>query len=195
MPLVCEDNLMRPTDLASILLQIVQHFVAHPESVEVTVSDNPGARGDSVVELLVRGSPLDQGRLIGQAGRNVMAFQTIMNEVGKRNDTRVFVQILEPRTGGGSQSVGFVPIDDAKRDDKVKALLTTLSANVFGPDATVTKQVARNSGHETTEFVVHLRHPINPNLEASISRIFSGIGKNLGRLLAVRLYQHEGDTV
>lgn len=187
---------MNSNDLAAILKQIVQHFVGNPGSVEVTSSDSRGGRGTgTVTELLLRGHAQDQGRLIGTSGRNAIAFQTIMQEIGNRYGQKVYVQILEPVSGGTSQSVPFQYSDDVERDTRIKELLDNLMGKMFDPKPTVTLHTTASGQYQTTEFLIHLKQPISPHLEASLTRVFSGIGKNFGRLLSVKLCPHESVAV
>lgn len=177
---------MSPEKYASLLVQLLSLFVGHPESLAVTPRFRPSPQGTGgVLDLLVRGNAEDQGRLIGAAGRNAIAFQTVMAAIAVKENIRIFVQVLEPSDGGHSSSVPFVPSRDATRDEQIKNLLTMLSGHLFvGADVI---SVPTQNGIAKTDFFIQIDEALDPSIEAAMSRIIRGIGKNLGRMVGIHI--------
>lgn len=184
---------MSPDEYAGLLRQILSLFVAHPSDLRISTNWRAArARGGGMLDLLVRGHSEDQGRLIGDGGRNAIAFQTVLNAISSRHDVRLFVQVLEPDDAGQSVNVPFVPSRDASRDDQIKTLLTTLSQHLFD-QAKVSAVPARNA--DKTDFYVQIDGTLDPSTEASLARIFRGIGKNMGRMVGLHICLRESNPV
>ena len=66
---------------------IVKKLVNHPEEVEVTQTEDGNG-----VDILVRISPDDMGKVIGKNGRTATAIRTVTRTCAKKSNKRVDVK-------------------------------------------------------------------------------------------------------
>lgn len=172
-------------EFENTLRLMVSLFVGHPESLQIVSQPRSSANGSmGTVDFLVRGHPDDQGRLIGISGRNATAFQTIMSAVGARFNAKAYVQILEPDREGKSVTKPFVPKSDDARDNEIAAVANRIACYICG-DCSV-RMVSGNDSSKV-DIYIHTDFRVSPDIEASLSRVFRGIGKNLGRMVSLHI--------
>ena len=85
-----ENESPAPTAIA-VLEYLAKSLVDDPEAVHVDADDTKGAR----IELSVRVSPPDVGRLIGKRGRVANSIRTIVRAAAVRDGVEVDVEFLD----------------------------------------------------------------------------------------------------
>ena len=85
-----ENEIPAPTAIA-VLEYLAKSLVDDPEAVHVDADDTKGAR----IELSVRVSPPDVGRLIGKRGRVANSIRTIVRAAAVRDGVEVDVEFLD----------------------------------------------------------------------------------------------------
>ncbi len=76
---------------------LVRELVEHPELVRVSSTESPEGLS---IEVAV--GPDDVGKVIGRDGRTIQSIRNIVNVLGRKNGTRVRVELLgekKPLTG------------------------------------------------------------------------------------------------
>ncbi len=85
-----ENEISAPTAIA-VLEYLAKSLVDDPDAVHVDADDTKGAR----IELSVRVSPPDVGRLIGKRGRVANSIRTIVRAAAVRDGVEVDVEFLD----------------------------------------------------------------------------------------------------
>ena len=76
--------------MKNLIEYIITHLVDHPEKLTIT-EKNKGTR----TELQVRVEKADRGKVIGRQGRVINAIRTLANAAGSKDNSRVFIEMLD----------------------------------------------------------------------------------------------------
>ena len=70
---------------------IAKHLVDHPEGVSITES----VPNENTVELALRVSSDDVGKVIGKQGKTAQAMRTLLTAIAAKNGKRAILKILD----------------------------------------------------------------------------------------------------
>ena len=77
-------------DYVELLTAIVTPIVEHDEAVSIEE-----VRDQDAVQLQLKVSPSDAGRVIGRGGATIGSIRTVVDFAGRRNNDRVTVHLMD----------------------------------------------------------------------------------------------------
>lgn len=76
--------------MKEILKTIIENLVDDTESIEITEKEN-----DKIIELQVKISKDDMGKVIGKQGKTANAIRTIMKSVAGKDNKKISIEFVD----------------------------------------------------------------------------------------------------
>lgn len=154
--------------------RLVGEYTTKPVEVEYSAADNV---------LLIRADKSDQGKILGNGGRNARALETIVETASKNwGDFGLTLRILEPTQGVAAKSMPFVPDPNWDKGPMLENLLQDTLEFMF-PDISVMKLDAVTGPSGEYEIHVGIDRKLSIAVQLAIDTLWNAIGKASGRNL------------
>lgn len=160
----------KPISLSEWAKLLAQQYVRYPEALEVTENE---------AGIILRGHRADYGKLVGQAGKNIVALKIILSAIANHN---VSVDVLESNTGESEEPARFEP--DRHWSKRKQEVIHDLLSRVCGAMFHESQVLLSNKFHDECRFIIWA-DGLNLELEHALFTIFRAIGNTRGRKVSV----------